>query len=453
MDKTNNSQGSGEYKMTVQTKDRPRRSLLFLARLLYLVLFAAGIYLIIASLPGQLDPEAYICTQEPCLYETVAPSELQPLEKAGLTPAFYILYRFWMDVPLILALFLGVSLLIFLLRSDEWIGLLTAIFLLTFPVALFAGDVIEKMAAWAVPFGLFSAIGAASIVVLFYVFPDGKFVPGWTRWLALAALVWSVSTRLIQLLSPSWLSQARENSLVNLLYFLLLALAFLSQIYRYRRVSGAIQRQQTKWVIMAAIMMPLSDLVIRGILTGLLPFANQPGPERVIFYMITIPILRTIPFMLVPLSFAFAIFRYRLWDIDIIIRRSLVYGGLTASLAVVYFSSVVLIQSLLTAVGGRQVGLSAAEVSPVVTVISTLLIAVLFSPLRRRIQSVIDRRFFRKKYDAEKIVATFGSSLRQEVDLEDLQVQIVAVVQETLQPEQVGLWLRTSLNKKPGTEL
>jgi hypothetical protein len=428
--------------MTVQTKDRPRRSLLFLARLLYLVLFAAGIYLIIASLPDQFDPEAYICTHEPCQYETVAPSELQPLEQSGLTPELYILYRFWLGFPLILTLFLGVSLLIFLLRSDEWIGLLTAIFLLTFPVALLAGDVIEQMAAWTVPFGLFSAIGAASIVVLFYVFPDGKFVPGWTRWLALAALAWSIITRLLQLLFPSWLSQARENLTVNLLYFLLLALAFLSQIYRYRRVSGAIQRQQTKWVITAAIMMPLSDLVIRGILTWLLPFANQPGPERVIFYMITIPILRTIPFMLVPISFAFAILRYRLWDIDIIIRRSLVYGGLTASLAVVYFSSVVLIQSLLTAVGGRQVGLSAAEVSPIVTVISTLLIAVLFSPLRRRIQSGLDRRFYRKKYDAEKIVAAFGSSLRQEVDMDDLQYQIVAVVQETLQPQSVSLWVR-----------
>ena len=138
-------------------------------------------------------------------------------------------------------------------------------------------------------------------------------------------------------------------SFVNLLYFLLLALAFITQIYRYRRVSSPIQRQQTKWVITAAIMMPVSDLVIRGILTWLLPFANQPGPERVIFYMITIPLLRTIPFMLVPLSFAFAIFRYRLWDIDIIIRRTLVYGGLTATLAVVYFSSVVLMQTLVTA--------------------------------------------------------------------------------------------------------
>jgi hypothetical protein len=435
--------------MTVRMKDQPRRIWLFLARLLYLALLAVGIYLTIASLPDQLEPEAYICTQEPCRFETIAPSELMPLEQYGVTPALYILYRFWSDVPLILTLWLGVSLLIFLLRSDEWIGLLSAIFLLTFPVSLLAGGVIEKMAAWAVPFGLFGAIGGASIVVLFYVFPDGKFVPRWTRWLALAALVWSVSIRLIQLLSPGWLSQARASPLSgNWVYFLLLALAFLTQIYRYRRVSSAIQRQQTKWVITAAIMMPLSDLVIRGILTGLLPFANQPGPERVIYLMITIPILRTIPFMLVPISFAFAIFRYRLWDIDIIIRRSLVYGGLTATLAVVYFSSVVLMQALVTTVGGQRFGQSAVKDSPVVIMISTLLIAVLFTPLRRRIQNNIDRRFFRKKYDAEKTIAAFSAGLRQEVDLEQIGERLLYVVEETMQPDRVSLWLREGKSKR-----
>ena len=182
------------------------------------------------------------------------------------------------------------------------------------------------------------------------------------------------------------LGWARQHAMAPLLgnwgYFLLLVLAFLSQIYRYRRVSGPIQRQQTKWVITAAIMMPFSDLVIRGILNAVLPFANHPGPGRVIHYMITIPLFRTLPFMLVPIAFAFAIFRYRLWDIDILICRTLQYSLLTTLLGVLYISSILLLQAVFSSLGRQP--------SALTTVISTLLIAALFTPLRRRVQNFID---------------------------------------------------------------
>jgi len=138
----------------------------------------------------------------------------------------------------------------------------------------------------------------------------------------------------------------------------------------------------------------------------------------------------------VPFVFGTAILRYGLWDIDVLINRTLVYGTLTAILALVYFGLVVGLQFLL-----RELTSQVAS-SPLIIVGSTLAIAALFQPLRRRIQSAIDRRFYRRKYDAAKTLAHFSAILRDEVDLNQLSEQLVEVVEETMQPAHVSLWLR-----------
>jgi hypothetical protein len=146
-------------------------------------------------------------------------------------------------------------------------------------------------------------------------------------------------------------------------------------------------------------------------------------------WSITLPVT----LLLIPLSIGFSILRYRLYDIDVLINRTLVYGALTVLLALVYVGLVLGLQALVRLFPGQS------SQPPIVIVASTLAIAALFQPLRRRIQAIIDRRFYRRKYDATKITAAFGATLRNEVDLEQLREQLLAVVEETMQPSHVSL--------------
>jgi K+-sensing histidine kinase KdpD len=134
-----------------------------------------------------------------------------------------------------------------------------------------------------------------------------------------------------------------------------------------------------------------------------------------------------------------AILRYRLYDIDVIIRKTVQYGVVTAVLALVYFGTIILLQSL--------VGQAMDEQSPIIIVLSTLLIAALFNPLRQRVQDAVDRRFYRKKYDAAQVLAQFAQTARDEVDMEALQAELLRVIQETLQPESVVVWFKQSEGK------
>ena len=202
-------------------------------------------------------------------------------------------------------------------------------------------------------------------------------------------------------------------------------------VYRYVRVFSSSQRQQAKWLLFG-----FGGLLVMGTLFDLLAslFPALAAPDSL--YQLAGGTITTVIFLLMPLSLVIAMQSYRLWDIDVLIRRTLVYTILTAILALIYVGCVVLLQHLVNGITGQ------AGQSPLVIVASTLAIAALFQPLRYRIQAGIDRRFYRRKYDAAKTVAAFSTTLRQEVDLEQLKEELIAVVQETMQPSQVSLWLR-----------
>jgi hypothetical protein len=148
--------------------------------------------------------------------------------------------------------------------------------------------------------------------------------------------------------------------------------------------------------------------------------------------------------VLIPLTLGIAILRYRLWDIDILINRTLVYGTLTVLLALVYFGLIFALQYLLRGIINQN--------NDVAIVFSTLVIAVLFQPLRRRIQEIIDRRFYRRKYHAAQVVEAFSATLRNEVDLTQLREHLITVVQDTMQPSHISLWLREAASQPPRSD-
>jgi hypothetical protein len=259
-----------------------------------------------------------------------------------------------------------------------------------------------------------------------YLFPDGQFVPRWTRPLA----VFMVGINIFLNTYPGAFSRL-SLWVISAIFLGLGGSGFVAQIYRYLRVSGPVQRQQTKWVVFG---FTATMLVILGRYVPILIFISLSTSSSLYFLVYTY--VYPVGLLLIPLTLGIAILRYRLWDIDILINRTLVYGTLTGLLALVYFGLVITLQALFKGVTG-QVG-----ASPLVIVNSTLVIAALFQPLRHRIQKIIDRRFYRCKYDAAKTLEAFNATLRNEMDLTELSEQLVAVVQETMQPAHVSLWLR-----------
>lgn len=305
--------------------------------------------------------------------------------------------------------------------------------LYTDPGSLPGGETMAWVSNWIFIPALFAAPS-----MLFLLFPDGKLVSRrWIPvfWIVILTTCAAITTSIFQpvLNDPPFegvvnpLGFAPPQALLAPLSYIgwpgmaaSFLLAALAMILRLRRSHGE-ERQQLKWLTAAAAILPLGS--VSGVVLYYLGYDSIAG-----FLAI---------FSIVPIFLAagYAILRYRLYDIDLIINRTLVYGALTVMLAAVYFGSVAGLQRLLSPLTG--------ESNQLATVASTLLIAALFTPLRRRIQGFIDRRFYRSKYDAVTTLEAFSMKLRDETDLDTLGSGLVSVVRETMQPEHVSLWLRS----------
>ena len=216
-----------------------------------------------------------------------------------------------------------------------------------------------------------------------------------------------------------------------------------SMVLRFRRSRGEV-RQQIKWVAFVASFSGLLYLIVMiSQLVFVLNVSESDGSvPRFPWWAEVLFSVAVLGFAGVPVAIGFAVLRYRLYDIDVVINRTLVYGSLTAMLVALYFGSVAATQTILRALTGQT------EQPQLAVVVSTLVIAALFNPLRRRIQSFIDRRFYRRKYDARKTLEAFSARLRQETDLETLNSDLADVARETMQPAHVSLWLRPDIPPK-----
>jgi hypothetical protein len=293
---------------------------------------------------------------------------------------------------------------------------------------------------------------------LVLLFPDGR-LPS-SRWrmvagLAVVALVFSSLSKAllpgrleetpgIAIPNPFGIEAAREAlELLGTIGFFLLPLCIVasavSMIIRFRRSRG-IERHQLKWFVSAAALLAVTfaATAVPWFVVGVLSDQSAPflsGQRTPSLALKVTQDITSLTFAGLPIAAGIAILRYRLYDIDILINRTLVYGSLTVLLALVYFGGVAAAEAILRALTGQE------QQPQLAVVISTLVIAALFNPLRRRIQSFMDRRFYRRKYDAAKTLEAFSAKLRDETDLDALSDDLVGVVRETMQPAHVSLWL------------
>ena len=404
------------------------------ARIAWVVLAMLTVLVMVASVPLLFERFSSVC-QLPagvCLERSEVPAEaLKALLDAGISLGTYAAFTIGIEV-LCKAVWISVAAILFVLRSRDRMALLVSFFLLTFGTATLLTNGTEALAAahpawWVVAKGL-QVTGEVFAVLFLLTFPNGRFVPRWTPVVAVVFLLFQIPGDLLvgyDIRGPRFLETAGV-----LVFFGSVITMLASQVYRYRYVSGPEERRQTRWAVFGTTLAIATLIVVYGAIYFLAP----GDPEDSALLLLVVGSLIPLVMLLIPLSVFVAVFRSGLFDISVVINRALVYGTLTVSLALVYLGAVAGLQRLVSPLAG--------ESNQLIVVASTLLIAALFNPLRRRIQHFIDRRFYRKKYDAAKTLEAFSAKLRNETNLDSLSNELVGVVRETMQPEHASLWLR-----------
>ncbi len=413
--------------------DHSRASLgLKLAQLVWVILVVVNVARFTASVIVYYRGGNEICTASTLTCHgalALTSADVAHLQADGLSIEQWVVYS--IAYRLVVALvFWSVGLLIFVRKRDGAALTISLFLMLIGSIGGFTGFLGARFPEYTLLLNLTEYPAWVSFALFFFTFPNGRVVPraGW----AVIGL-WSLLF-LFDILFPLIDKQsAFYNALSAIAWTGMFVGGAASVVYRYRSASTQTERRQIKWVVSAVV---VSVALILGLLL-LPPFPSWTTDQATYSSMVlTLNVITNLAFTLIPLAIGVAVFRYRLYDIDLIIRRTLIYGVLTALLALFYFGSVTLLQRMLSILTGPQPDLA--------IVVSTLAIAALSIPLRNRIQRLIDRRLYRRKYDAQKVLATFGEKARDEVDLQKLSDELLSVVQETMQPASASVWLKNT---------
>ena len=367
-----------------------------------------------------------------------SPTNLANLTALGLTPTFFAVYSLLWDI-LIAGIYTILGFIIFWRCGNERLALLAALILVVFGVVSNGtfNAAITSISGLHPALDLllqtFGVIAWAGFGYFFYLFPDGRFVPGWTRWLG---LIW-----LLMIIPWNYLPGSPWNPVnwpARLFLPVLLSIWVswvFSQAYRYRRVSNTIQRQQTKWIVFAiavifiANMIPLVGLVlVPGF--DLMSILEQPTPQSFAFMLISWAVINP-AMMVLPIAIAFSIMRYRLWDIDLFISRALVYGALTACVVAAY----------VVVVGGLST-LFQASGNVFISLVATGIIALLFNPLRLWLQQFVNRLMYGERDDPYKVLSQLSQHLESTQSPDSVLSTIVETIAQTLKLPYAAILLR-----------
>jgi hypothetical protein len=407
-----------------------------------LMLLATGTLALVVVIAGVVSyGDWFNSFHSDCQDVCFTPALWRSMQALGISRTSMAAYWIVVDLTFFFTYF-GVAALIYWRRPDDRLAWLGSFCLLTLGTAFGSLPAVlsDVHPDWRLPAAIIgneNVLAFPSLILFFFLFPSGTFVPGWTRWVAFGF----VGEYLVSGIFPhSPVSFIASSSPVAVLVPLLaLSSVVLEQIYRYRRVSTPVERQQTKWIVFGSTAALVSFLLL-GYVLGILFRLFFGGANLSLIPDVIIVTIIYLTLLLIPVSFAVAILRYRLWDVDVLINRTLVYGLVTGVLILVYAGCILVSQTLVRSFLNQT--------SDLAIIASTLLVAALFQPVRSRIQQGIDRRFYRHKFDAARILSTFAAALGSDVDLNKICEDLVSVVQETMQPEHISLRLFQPLHRE-----